>query len=449
MKSPRFTPVIVSLLATGLLAGCTTRPIREERVARDRVSELARIRAELPTPLLHADSTLEDYLRFALLRHPRVAAAHADWRAAVEAITPARSLPDPKLTFEADIADMVMTLMPGLMFDIMGPGKRAAMGREAAARSEVAYQAYRATVLAVAADLKKTWADLAYLDDALAIRGDSLAALDRSLAFARADYSTGKGMGTLEDQVNARTETERIRIEVANLTDQRVAVRARLKAALGLRREDPAPVWPTRFSASPAPADDDALWAQVLVANPGLGSMRVMVGMAVAEVDVARKTRIPDFGIGGMVDLKADPRMFRPQAEMTLPIWRDKIAATIAGAEQRREAATARLDAEEITLAAELAQMTYMFREAERMIDFIDRTALPGIEQSLRSARAGYQAGMTNLSTVPTMELMALNMRLEKASALRERERVLADLSLLVVGQAPAGAPLLAVPQPR
>jgi hypothetical protein len=35
-------------------------------------------------------------------------------------------------------------------------------------------------------------------------------------------------------------------------------------------------------------------------------------------------------------------------------------------------------------------------------------------------------------------------MRLEKAAALRERERVLVDLSVLVVGQAPAGAPLLA-----
>lgn len=449
MKSPRLPTLLLTLLAAGLLAGCTTRPLREERAARDRVAELARLRGELPPPSLQADSALEDYLRFALLRNPRIAAAHADWVAAVEAITPARSLPDPKLTFEADITDTLMTLMPGLMFDLMGPGKRAAMGREAAARSEVAYQAYRGVVLQVAADLKKTWADLAYLDDALAIRAESLAALDRSLAFARADYSTGKGMGTLEEQVNIRTETERLRLEVTNLTDQRSAARARLKAALGLRREDPSPPWPAHFVPSPAPADEDALWAQLLVANPGLGSMRTMVDMAVSEMAVSRKTRIPDFALGAMVDLKSDPRMVRPQAEMTLPIWRDKIAATIAASRQRHEAAAARLGAEEIALAAELAQMTYMLREAERMIGFIDTTALPGIEQSLRSSRAGYQAGMISLSTVPALEVMALNMRLEKAAARRERERVLADLSLLVVGQSPAGAPLLAVQPPR
>lgn len=449
MKSPRSRSILISLLVTGLLAGCATRPIREEREARGQVSELARLRAELPMPILQAHSTQKDYLRFALLKHPRIAAAHADWRAAVEEITPARSLPDPKLTFEADIADMVMTLMPGLMFDIMGPGKRAAMGREAAAGADVAYQDYRAVVLQVAAELKKTLADLAYIDAALGLRAESLAALDQSSAFAEADYSTGRGMGTLEDQVNARTETERIRIEVANLTDQRDATRARLKAALGLRRDEASPAWPTRFAPSPAPADEDTLWSQVLLANPQLGSMRAMVQMAVSQVAVARKTRTPDFEIGAMADFKADPLMVRPTAGMTLPIWRDKIAATIAAAEQRHAAASARLSAEEINLAAELAQMTYMIREADRMIAFIDATALPGIVQALESARAGYQSGMVSLSTVPSLELMALGMRLEKAAALRERERVLADLSLLITGNTPVGAPVLAAGNTR
>ncbi len=177
--------------------------------------------------------------------------------------------------------------------------------------------------------------------------------------------------------------------------------------------------------------------------------MRAMVQMAVSQVAVARKTRTPDFEIGAMVDLKASPLMVRPTAGMTLPIWRDKIAATIAAAEQRHEAASARLTAEEINLAAELAQMTYMIREADRMIAFIDATALPGIVQTLESARAGYQSGMVSLSTVPSLELMALGMRLEKAAALRERERVLADLSLLITGNTPAGAPVLAVGNTR
>ncbi len=38
----------------------------------------------------------------------------------------------------------------------------------------------------------------------------------------------------------------------------------------------------------------------------------------------------PDFTLGLMTDVKADPLMFRPTASVSLPVWREKIAATIA-----------------------------------------------------------------------------------------------------------------------
>ena len=122
---------LITLSFVLLLGGCVAAS-REERTALDRVREtgaLLRPAGHKPElPALTADSSLADYLRFALLNHPQVGAAFYDWRAAVEAITPARSLPDPKFTFEANIADTLMTFMPGIMFDLMTPGKRAAMG---------------------------------------------------------------------------------------------------------------------------------------------------------------------------------------------------------------------------------------------------------------------------------------------------------------------------------
>ena len=49
-----------------------------------------------------------------MLHQPQVAAAYYDWTASVERITVERSLPDPRLTFETYIADMVTSLMPRL-----------------------------------------------------------------------------------------------------------------------------------------------------------------------------------------------------------------------------------------------------------------------------------------------------------------------------------------------
>ena len=126
-----FLPVWVLTTATAfalLVSGCTNAPSSAEKQARANVTQIGdALRpkgAKRVLPALGPESPLAGYLRFAVLNHPQVAAAYYDWRAAVAAIAPTRALRDPQFTFEADIADTLMTFMPGLMFDFMTPGKR-------------------------------------------------------------------------------------------------------------------------------------------------------------------------------------------------------------------------------------------------------------------------------------------------------------------------------------
>ena len=94
-----------------LLAGCVGVRTPAERSSREDLEEVtARYRPgstgpELP--VLTRDSGIGDYLRFAMLNNPRIEAAYYDWFSSVESITAARSLPDPRLTFSADISDIV------------------------------------------------------------------------------------------------------------------------------------------------------------------------------------------------------------------------------------------------------------------------------------------------------------------------------------------------------
>jgi cobalt-zinc-cadmium efflux system outer membrane protein len=379
---------------------------------------------------------------YAVLNHAAVLGAYQDWRATVEAIAPARSLPDPKFTFEANIADTLMTFMPGLMFDFMTPGKRSAMGREATAASQVAYRTYAAKVVRTAADVRKSWIDLAYLDETTRLREASLASTEQAAAVAQADYSTGRAMSTLESQVQLAIESARQRSELATLRDRRTAAHRVFKSALGLFPTDPDPAWPQAMLTATALPSEEELWRRTQESNPGLAQMRAMVEMAVAGVEVARLTGTPDFSLGLMADLKANPLMFRPSAAVTLPVWRNKIAAIIASAEARRDAAVARVSAEQLNLAAELAQMLYMMREADRMITFIDGTALPNYERIIASIEAGYQSGMTGLAMIPQTRLMALGMQLERATALRDRENAVTGI-LLMIAATPPDSPLL------
>ena len=437
----------VPCLATLLLAGCANAQ-PAEREAKEQVSQigsqLLSVGAKSELPQLRPDSSLADFGRYAVLNHPAVTASYQEWRGAVEAIAPSRALPDPKLTFEADIADTLMTFMPGLMLDFMTPGKRAAMGKEATASSQIAYRAYVSTVLKVASEVRKGWIDLGYIDAIIRLREASRAVIGQAAAVAETDYATGRGMGTLENQVRFANDAARVRSEITALNDRLAAVRASFKSALGLLPTDADPAWPHPALVATALPPEDELWRRIESSNSDLAQMRAMVDMALANVGVARTAGTPDFALGVMADLKADPLMIRPTASVSLPIWRGKIAALIAAAEARWDAAISRLNAEQLTMAAQLVQMLFMVRESDRMIAYIDGSALPNYERAMAAEAAGYQSGMTGLAMIPETMLMSLGMQLERATALKDRETAVTGLLLMISDTAPAGLPLLA-----
>ena len=385
---------------------------------------------------------MDEFVLYAVLRHPAVAAAYFDWRASVEEITPARSLPDPQFVFQADVADTLMSFMPGLMADLMGPGKRAAMTREATSGAEVARRAYVASVLRTAAEARKAWVELAYVEEVDRLYATTIHTAEEALNLANAGYATGSGMATLEKQVQLENVIAEHHAHHAGIADRRVAARARFKSALGLTPDDPDPAWPRpTLTITPVPSAEE-LWRRASAANADLAKMRAMVEMAVASVEVARKASAPNFTVGAMAELKADPTFIRPLATISLPIWRDKISATIAAAEARRDAAVSRANAEQLGLAAELAQTLYMIRDADRMLGYIDETALPNFARTYATLEASVQSGTTSPAMISETRLMEIDLRHERLELLRQRETAAVDLSLLVADVAPSNSPL-------
>jgi cobalt-zinc-cadmium efflux system outer membrane protein len=436
----------VPLLSTLLVSGCVSASPKEQaaREAVQRTRDLLQLPETRSVPPPPAAAPLGDYVRYAVLRHPSVAAAYHEWRASVAAIAPARALPDPQLTFEADVADTLMSLMPGLMFDFMTPGKRAAMAREVTAGSEVAYREFTVAVLRVATEVRRAWIDLAYAREAGGLYETAIANLEEGLALSNARYTTAGMMASLEPQVRLQNQIAEHHSHHLATADRLTAARARFKSALGLLPTGPDPAWPeASLATTPLPTEEE-LWRRTLAANPDLARMRAMVEMAVSGVEVARKSRTPDFTVGLMTDLKADPLMLRPTATLTLPVWREKIAATIAAAEARRDAAAARITAEQLAMAAELARMLYMVREADRMLAYIDATALPNLARVSATAEAGYQSGAGEAGMITEARHMVTLMRLERLAALREREAAVTELVLMTADGLPADLPLIA-----
>jgi outer membrane protein TolC len=435
--------LLPGLAITWLATGCRGVPAAGETSARH---ELAMVGGQLrtPSPPPAAGATLRDYELFAVRQHPEVAAAYADWAASVENITVARSWPDPKLTFELYAADALSSLMPGLSMDIPGPGKLAARAAVASAESRAKYFAFATTVQQTAFEVAKNFYPLYYLDARLQVNRQSLALLASLEALARAQNEVNRA--SLQDVLKAQIERDKLSTETENLEDSRRVLLAKFKAALGLRREDADPPAPANAEFIAAGLSDDALFAAALSHNPRLQELTSEIGLAEANIRMANKDKIPDFTTGFEVDAKAAPAVWNPQFSATLPIWRDKLAAEIAAARNDRGAAAARLSAEQINLAADFAEQTYLIREASRELALLRERLLPRARESLEVTRAAYRSGQVDFLNVIDAERALLDFQLDEIAAQTQRATAGAELALLVAGTPPENAPLLAAP---
>jgi len=433
--------LIVSALAVALLAaGCRGIPTASEKSDRH---DLAAVGGQLQTnlPALSTNASLGDVVTFALYNNPQVTAAYADWAAAVENITVVRSLPDPKLTFELDVADAVMAIMPGLMADIPGPGKLRARAAVASAESRSKYFQFESAALQTAFAVQKSFYPLHFLDEKLQVNRQSLALLASLEILARAQNEVGRA--TLQDVLRAQIESEKLKTETENLEDSRRVLTAQFKAALGLRADQPDPPVPADAEFTETGLSDEELFAAALKQNPRLQELEAEIKMAEASIRVAQKEKIPDFTAGGRVDVKPNPFIWNPQLSMTLPIWRDKLSAQLAAAQAGKRGAEARLSAEQIALAAEFAEQAYLIREADRGLALLRQRLLPRARQSLEIARAAYRSGQVDFLNVIDSEQTLLNFQLDEIAAQTQREIARAQLALLVAGVPPENAPVL------
>ena len=293
--------------------------------------------------------------------------------------------------------------------------------------------------LKTAFSVKEAAYQLWFLDEKIRINRETLNLLAGLEQIARAQNEVGRA--TLQDVYRAQIERDRLTSEIAGLEDSRRPLMAQFKGALGLTRDQPGPPLPARFETTPLDLDGEALLDTAFARNPGLKAMEADVRMAEASIAVAQKSKVPDFSAGLQAEVYSPP-FYWPQASMTLPVWRDKIAAQIAAAQAGRRAAAARLTSEQINLTVEFAARTYDYREVTRNLALLRDQLIPKAGASLELARAGYLAGQIDFFNLIDAQRALLNFQLEEVEARTRREIILAGLSLTIAGIAPEGAPL-------
>lgn len=447
--------VLFSFLAIALvvLGGCSILQTRREKEARQdfKASEsVYRPQSARPAlPPLTETSPLTDLIQYALLNNPKVESAFYDWKASVEEVTTARSLPDPMLNFGAEIVRSIVALTPALMTDPMsnwpGPGKLSLRAQAAYGEALKKRAIFENELLATALNVKRTYYQMWLLDEQIRWTGEALVVVEEMERLARERLAVGKV--TQQDVLRAQMERDRLKNQLVNAEDSANPLLARLRSALGVGPEEVLPVIAVRLEPSLPDFTKESLFETAFARNPRLKEMRSEVLQAVALFQLARKSNIPDVSFGVEANVKESPVAWMPSFGVTLPIWRDKVAAEIARGSAGVGAARARLSAEELELAVRFAETAFAWREADRNVKLNDERLLPKAKDSLDSARAGYTGGISSFLDLLEAERTLLDYYLSRSMAVAQREMILAEMSLVVLGRWPEGVISVLIPE--
>jgi outer membrane protein, heavy metal efflux system len=404
---------------------------------------IAPLRADLPE-----GAGLDAVLRHSMQHSPELQAAWHRWRAAVERVPQAQSLPDPQLGLgvvldqvDRDGEYMGERYSLSQMFPWFGTlrlkGDIALQDAEAAARR------YEAERLALAERVTAAWFEYAWLHEAVASARENLDLLLRLESVARSLYRAGTV--SQADVTRAQLELGRMDDRLRSLTDMLGPAAAELNAALGrpAHARLPHPVAPSRQPVPPLPEHDDEDWlALATSASPTLAAARHLVERERHAVELARKAYYPDFMLGLEYQRDGSARMammdgggadmLMGMISFNVPIRRARRDAGVSEARSRLAAAGQQAYAQETALERQLKGALFAYRDGARKLQLYGGTLLPKARQSLAATEAAYRAGEAGFSDLIDAQRALLEFQLAHERAAADRAAAQARVYALV-----------------
>lgn len=375
----------------------------------------------LPPAALAADPKplgLTEAAELAVAAQPRLLArAHAA-EGLRQAAVAAGELPDPNLRLglmsvpldNFSLTDMEMTQASiGVMQRIPGGDKRALerarMEREAG-MNDTALAVERRRV---AREARRAWLDAYMPERGLALLRAQDDEYARQLDWAAVALKTDR-IGR-DDTLMLRAERERLRDRIA----EQEGMARRARAVLG-RWLGEAAVRPLAEPTPPAEAPDLARLEAALAKHPELVEADSGIGIAEADVALAREASKPDWTVEVAYGLRAGgrPDLLSVQAGVDLPLFQarrqDKRLAM-----RHAELDKARQTREDMRrgLLGELRAMHAEWQSTWARAERYEKTLLPLAEARVDNALAGYRAGKADFASVSVARREVLETRMQ------------------------------------
>lgn len=230
------------------------------------------------------------------------------------------------------------------------------------------------------------------------------------------------GEGAQQAILKAQIERERLTLRLQRLAAERRSALEALARLTGRPRLD-APAAQVEVAPPAAPAAEEAGLAAALSARPEAEALRRSIARASREEALARKAFYPDFTVSARYfDLGASdlgPAMTGRDAlalsvGVTVPLWLGKQRARLRGAQVRQQQANTRLDALQLEIETELADLRNRLRRQERQLELLEEALIPQAETALEATLSAYSAGRTDFLDLLDAERTLFQLQMER-----------------------------------
>ena len=398
-------------------------------------------------PELADNPTLEDYILYAMLYNPGLHASFDRWKAALERVSPARTLPDPRFTYANYIEEVETRVGPqkqkfGLTQMFPWFGKLHLKGEMASQSAQAEQQRYEAKKLDLIYEVKRIYYEYAYLAQAIRITNDNVKLLTHFESVARAKYRSGVGLQSAV--IKTQVELGKLHDHLRSLQDLTRPMAAKLNIALNRPSHLPLPL-PKALPEHKSDFEDQTLISLLRRNNPSLKILEFMAAKEDFSAKLAGKDYFPDVTLGvdyidtdARRDMNPDDNGKNPViaiVSVNLPIWYQKYNAAEKEARSRYRAVVKERREKENALRADLEMALYQLRDADRKINLYRDTLVPKAEQNVKVTQLAFSSDKVNFLDLIDSQRILLGFQLEHQKALKEQAQKLAEIEMLVGGK--------------
>jgi len=460
-------------LGSALLPACRTHyPLSDELARRiaaeaeglpsiedqDAVRETAEVvvQGALPWPEaveLPAGAGVEEYVRLALERNPRVRARIRELEALGLRVPQVTSLNDPMLSIVPPVGDMVQTAAGemdgsvGLSQAIPLPAKQRARGRIAEQVVRVALENLRSERLAIVAEVKQAYFGYHLAHVSIEVTNENLKLLTRLRDAAEARYAAGTA--PQQDLLRAEVEAYTVANELITLEQRRRTSVARLNVLIDRDvlgdLPEPAGVEPSQVGSR-----IEALLERAAAENPGLAAWRERTQGELEAAELARLQRYPDFGLGALLTFIASAGLspvangddaFALNLGLSLPIWRRRIRAGVLERNAQVLASVEHYRGARNEAFFAIQDLFVRVDAAYRRSILLRDGILPRARQTVEVSESGYRAGEVDFTTLIDNWQMLLDLTLAYHEAATTLEQEVAELERVLGGAVERAVP--------